>query len=144
MIVVEPVVAKEVLALVNLTSIEDAYKIPYEIIENLALIQDSYDGTIVVDQRKKIEEQNVSDEAKYIYATICLEYFTNEEEKGVLNKLFKESEERMREEEQKKYDPFKDSKKIEGAIENTSSLAVKKESLLEKIINKIKEILNIK
>ena len=141
MIKVEPIVAKEILALVNLTSIEDANKIPYEIIENLALIQDGYDKTVVVDTQKTIEEQEVSDEAKFIFATLCVEYMSSKDDKEYLNQVFTEAENIMREEEREKYDPFKNVKENENA---EKSIAIKKESLFEKIIKKIKEILNIK
>ena len=141
MIKVEPIVAKEILALVNLTSIEDANKIPYEIIENLALIQDGYDKTVVVDTQKTIEEQEVSDEAKFIFATLCVEYMSSKDDKEYLNRVFTEAENIMREEEREKYDPFKNVKENENA---EKSIAIKKESLFEKIIKKIKEILNIK
>ncbi len=135
---------------------------PNELIEKLPknilnMIKNKSDEKYVIqiDTNKKIQDNNISKKTKDILTVLKYNFWSNEEEKEKLKKIFYENEAREQEELSKKYDidkAFNDQKikteeveenkneVIEETINENAMLIEHKESFISKIINKIKNI----
>ena len=97
-----------------------------------------------LDHSKKIKEMNLKEKTKDILATIYMNYWCNSEQKEDYIRRLKQNEERFQENLREKYNPndiFKD-KKIETDKDTTNTVEIVeyKESIIKRIIRKIKNI----
>ncbi len=91
---------------------------------------------------RPLEEQNLKKETLSILAVLNYNYWCKDEKhKEELLKLYSENERKYQEELRKKYNPDNIFKKNiqKSKIENSVTLIKKKESILKKVINKIKK-----
>lgn len=148
---ISPLIAKEVLAMINNTSINLLDKIPYETLINLGNIASQSDEKVSINLEVPLEEQNVSDDAKVLYSYIFKEYMANDEDKEKLEEMIENAAKIQFEEEKEKYNPFKEIKmdeekpsgiKVEvleieeEKVENTSMSV--QESFFKRLFGKIK------
>lgn len=107
---------------------------------------DNYEKTII--PNKPLNEQNLKEETLSILAVLNYNYWCKDEthRKELLN-LYTENERKYQEELREKYNPdniFRNriQKKDENIINNEVAMTEYKESILKKIMNKIKGIFN--
>lgn len=136
---------KEVIEVLKYTKREDVNKIPkYRILLWKANMKKDYDFKI--NASKTLEEQNLSAEAKAIIANIFKKYWATDYQKERIAAKEKYDMEQIEKEKCKKYNPndiFKNRKQEvlkDENVNNTVAIAEYKESILKKVINKIKEI----
>lgn len=133
---------KEVIEVLKYTKREDVNKIPkYRILLWKTNMKKDYDFKI--DKNKSLEEQNLSSEARAIIANIFKRYWATDYERQRILEKEKYDLEQIEKEKYEKYNPddvFKNKnlKQKDNTIEN--SLIEKKETFIERIINKIKSI----
>jgi len=101
-----------------------------------------------LDYSKKLNEMNLKEETRGLLALMYESYWCPEEKKEELQKKFYENERKYEEELREKYNPdniFKEKQKsINDLKDNQTQLIEYKETILKRILNKIKKILNIK
>lgn len=99
-----------------------------------------------IDKTLPLEEQELLPTTKEILSILYKDYMCDEIDKIKLDQILNENERKYQEELRKKYDPdnlFKNKQKNAEYIENQqedTKIATYKESLLRKILNKIKLI----
>lgn len=112
---ISPLIAKEVLAMINNTSINLLDKIPYETLINLGNIASQTDERVSINLEVPFEEQNISDDAKVLYSYIFKEYMAEDEDKTQLEQLIEKAAKEQFEEDKKKFNPFKEFNTNEDA-----------------------------
>ena len=107
------------------------------------------------DHSKKLKELNLKEKTKDILATIYMNYWCDSQQKANYSNLLKQNEHNYQEELREKYNPdniFKKNNQTQDVMQDTTSNEVisdnvamveYKESVLKKIINKIKSIFHI-
>lgn len=109
----------------------------------------NFDSIPVIDKNKRIEEQNISEEARMLLTMIKLKYWCDyEEEKSEIIKILNENEKQYKEELIKKYNPdnlFKSKKNSseriqDNAVTETAIVNYKEKNLIRKLFNKIKHL----
>ena len=123
-------------------------KLPKKLIE-LIQKQSNDKYKINIDTSKSLLEQDFSKKTKDLIAVIKYNYWSTDEEKQQLKKIFYDNENKYQKEIREKYNPenlFKksSSKQEENVMQNKVALVEYKESIFKKFINKIKSIFNIK
>ena len=138
----------EVLGILKFISKEDYEKIPESKIE-LFKINSNKEYNFVYNPEKTLEEQNVSKRAKAIIGLLFRDYWATEVQREKI--LNKQKNDRLILEEEKKslYDVeniFKkrNSSNEEQVKEEVTEMTIYKESLLTKLLNKIKCLFKIK
>ncbi len=136
-------------------------KIPKKLIVTIAKNRDtSY--IFDYDLSKEINDQDIYEETKDFISALYLTYYCAPKEKEKLLNIMKDNAIREAKEQRKKYNPDKvfdsnfdktkevteeaegvDYKLNMGETQEVTAIAVKKESLIIRIINKIKELFNI-
>lgn len=133
----------EVLEIINSLSAEEYSKIPEEEIEFFERNKDE-NYSFTFDETKSLNEQDFSSEAKAIIVLLFQKYFATEEENERINNLLDENEKIHQEELREKYNPdnlFKKEEAIkEEIIEEKLPAEIKKESFIQRVINKIKNL----
>ena len=125
---------------------EDITKIPEEVILNVRNKMDK-DYVWKYDENKELSEQELEKDTIAILSYINLEYLLNEEQKKLMNEIYKNNEIKFQKELQEKYnlDNIFKNKKEEIVIENTNlPVEIKKESLLKRIVDFIKNLISKK
>ena len=128
-------------------------KLPKKLIE-LIKMQSNEQYNINIDPNKSLLEQNFSKKTKDLISVMKYNYWSTEEEKKQLEKIFYENEKQYQEELRKKYnmdDIFKRKESI-NKDENTTKnidvnnlpVEVKKENIFKRIFNRIMKIFNKK
>lgn len=118
-------------------------KLPKKLID-LIHSQSNEMYNIPIDVNKSLTEQNFSKKTKDIIAVLKYNYWSTEEEKAKLRNIFNENEKKYQEMLFEKYNPdnlFKKKNNNEETVENEENnlqMIEYKESLFERIINKIK------
>lgn len=104
-----------------------------------------------LDHTKKLQDMNLKEKTKDILAIIYQNYWCNETEKKAFQKKLKENQIKHDEEMREKYNPdnlFKESKQKfevqENRIEIQEAMLTYKESKWKKIVDKIKNVFQIK
>ncbi len=133
----------EILNILKKLKTEFIYKIPIEVIEylnNNSLIQnpDKYPG---FDENGEIK---VSNEAEEILIYLYLKYWSDEKERKELIEIYKNNEKELKE----KYDIQRifeqdNSNNIENKDSKNLSIVEKKDTIFNRILNKIKSFLHI-
>ena len=134
-------------------------KIPDKLIVTIANNRDtSY--VFDYDLSKDINDQDIYEETKDFISALYLTYYCAPKEKEKILNIMKENSLREEQELREKYDPSKvfesnqETKEVDSLDdgvdyklkmeeENTTAIAIKKEPLIVKIINKIKELLGL-
>ena len=93
----------------------------------------------VLDIKKDISEQ-ISEEALAFIAYLNLMYWCNEEEKEELIRIYSENDKKEEELKREKYNPDKLFENKTKRTHEENAMVIYKESLLSKIINKIKKL----
>ena len=123
---------------------EDKVKIPEEVILNIRNKMDK-DYVWKYDEQKELSEQGLSRDTIAILSYINLEYLLNEEQKNLMNEIYRNNEIKMQKEMQEKYNPdniFKNKQK-QIVVENTNlPVEIKKETFFKKLISFIKGLFN--
>ena len=138
---------KEVIEVLKYTKREDVNKIPKSRIL-LWRINMNKDYDFKIDTTKKLEEQNLSKEAKAIIANIFKKYWATDYQKERIEAKEKYDIEQMEKEKYQKYntdDIFKNRKQNiqqEEVASKTVSMVEYREPLFKRILNKIKNIFN--
>ena len=137
--------AVEVLEILKHTREEDVKKIPKKFIEFLEKNKSkTYIPTL--DYTKTISEMKLKSKTQALLGVIYLKYWANEEERLAFEKRVKENEIKYQEKLRQKYniDNLFNNKKTavypENIKEETQLQVLQKETLLQRIINKIKSI----
>ncbi len=136
----------EILEILKHIPMEDYNKIPKEKLE-LFEANANNDYTFNYDPNKTLQEQNVSKITQGIIILLFRDYWATEIQRNKI--IAKQNYDRMKLEEKKKkkYNPdnlFKSSKKCEEKLEGTTQMIEYKESIFQKIVNKIRLFLKIK
>lgn len=136
---------KEVLEILKYIQIEDYNKIPKTKIE-LFETYSNKDYVFKYNPRKNLNEQNVSKTAKAIIGLLFRDYWATETQKNKIIAKQKYDRQQIEIEKQKKYNSdniFRDKNtKYEKNIDNTVAMITYKESIFNKILNKIKSMFN--
>lgn len=128
-------------------------KLPKKLIE-LIKMQSNEQYNINIDPNKSLLEQNFSKKTKDLISVMKYNYWSTEEEKKQLEKIFYENEKKYQEELRKKYNMdniFKRKESI-NKDENTTKnidvnnlpVEVKKENIFKRVFNRIMKIFNKK
>lgn len=138
---------KEVLVILNVIPNEYYEKIPKEIILTLQQFQDKY-YEYELEFNKEFKEQNTSELSKAILANFYRDYWASEAEKSEIIEKERFQRIKLEDEKRKKYNPkdiFKTSNKKESEDEmnDNSLILTEKIGFFNKLIIKIKKILNI-
>lgn len=138
--------AVEVLDILEHTRKEEVEKVPKKFIE---FLKENASKTYIakLDHTKKIAEMELKPKTKAILGLIYLKCWEDEEGKKTFINRIKENEERFQKEIREKYDiekVLKNKQSViqqDGIVEKTElPVIVKKESFIQKIMNKIKGI----
>ena len=137
--------AVEVLDILKHTREEDVKKIPKKFIE---FLEENKSQTYIanLDYTKTISEMKLKSKTQALLGLIYLKYWANEEERVAFEKRVKENEIKYQEKLRQKYniDNLFNNKKTavypENIKEETQLQVLQKETLLQRIINKIKSI----
>ena len=134
---------KEVLEIFKYIPEEYIKKIPLEIIQAMKEKEDKkYE--FHYDINKEYDEQNLLIETKAILANIFRDYWATTEEKQKIKDIYNEEIRKIEELKREKYkyeDLFKNKdKKLNYEIQNTQLIEKRKESFIQKIVNKIKKL----
>ena len=136
---------KEVLEILKYIQIEDYNKIPKTKIE-LFETYSNKDYVFKYNPRKTLNEQNVSQTAKAIIGLLFRDYWATETQKNKIIAKQKYDRQQIEIEKQKKYNTdniFRNKNtKYEKSIDNTVAMITYKESIFNKILNKIKSMFN--
>ena len=136
---------KEVLEILKYIQIEDYNKIPKTKIE-LFETYSNKDYVFKYNPRKNLNEQNVSKTAKAIIGLLFRDYWATETQKNKIIAKQKYDRQQIEIEKQKKYNSdniFRNKNtKHEKNIDNTVAMITYKESIFNKILNKIKSMFN--
>ena len=129
----------EVLEILKHISQEDYNKIPKE---KIMLFQNNYNKeyNFTYDMNKTLDEQNVSKKAKTIIAILFRDYWATDTQR---EKIKSKEEYDRKIKEQEKYNPdniFKPKETINNYQSSNLPIEVKKENLIQKILNFIKNI----
>lgn len=131
----------EILKYVSKSSLE---KIPKENLEMYNLNKDR-NYNYEYNNNLEFEEQKISRLTRILIANIYIQYWASEEERKILNQRDKEELEQIEIEKRNTYNPdnlFANRRKINN-VEEKSLVIVKKKNIVERIIDKIKNILNL-
>lgn len=138
--------AVEVLDILEHTKKEDVNKIPKKFIE---FLENNKSKTYIsnLDHTKTIKEMNLKPKTQALLGLIYLKYWANEEEKIEFRKKAQVNEFNYQKELNEKYNPdnlFKNKNAVNieknETIQQSSLVEIKKETIMQKIINKIKEM----
>lgn len=139
--------AKEVLDILNHMETKDVDKIPKQFKEFLKK-NSSEEYIPKIDYTKSIEETKLKQKTYDLLGVIYLNYWADEEEKEIFLKKINENEKKYQEQLREKYNPDNIFKSRDNKTEevrtigptNEVALIEYKESLIKKIINKIRNI----
>ena len=123
---------------------EDIAKIPEEVILNIRNKMDK-DYVWKYDENKELSEQELEKDTIAILSYINLEYLLNEEQKKLMNEIYKNNEIKFQKELQEKYnsDNIFKNKKEEIVVENIDlPVEIKKETFFKKLITFIRNLFN--
>lgn len=137
--------AVEVLDILKHTNKEDVNKIPRKFIE---FLENNKSETYIadLDHTKTIKEMDLKPKTQALLGLIYLKYWADEEEKRDFKKRARENEIKYQEELRKKYNTdnlFKNKKEViidENIKQEMSLQTVQKETFIQRIITKIKQI----
>lgn len=134
----------EVLDILEHTKKEDVNKIPKKFIE---FLENNKSKTYIsnLDHTKTIKEMNLKPKTQALLGLIYLKYWANEEEKIEFRKKAQANEANYQKELNERYNTnnlFKNKNQVNieknGTTQQTSLVEIKKETIIQRLINKIK------
>lgn len=134
----------ELLVILNNMDIQYKQKVPKELIEFYEK-NSSKEYQFQLEKNIPLKRQNIRPKTLSLLAMLYLNYWCKDEiEKQALIKLFSENEEKYQDELKKKYDiDFGKHKRIKDKQGNTDRASIivseRKESILKRVINRIKD-----
>ena len=134
-------IAKEVVSILDYVDYELIKKIPIKFLDYLKNTAKDSSKKVDIDLNKSLLEQNISEESKDLIALIYYNYFADENEKSQISKIWVNNEREYQKNLEENYDLnsiFKNN--LEKEYNKELPLVIKKEGLLNKIINFIKKI----
>lgn len=134
-------IAKEVVSILDYVDYELIKKIPIKFLDYLKNTAKDSNKNVNIDLNKSLLEQNISEESKDLIALIYYNYFADENEKSQISKIWVNNEKIYQKNLEENYDLnsiFKNN--LEKEYNKELPLVIKKEGLLNKIINFIKKI----
>ena len=133
--------AKEVISVLNYFDYDLIRRIPKKFLDYLKDKAKDSNKKVDIDINKSLLEQNISEESKDLIALIYYNYFADENEKSQISKIWVNNEKIYQKNLEENYDLnsiFKNN--LEKEYNKELPLVIKKEGLLNKIINFIKKI----
>lgn len=133
---------KELYTVIQILSQEEKNKIPDSLIENIKNNMD-IDYDFIIDQSKSILEQNLMPQTQALIIRIYQKYLSPEEEKEKWEKYNQICYKKDEEEKRNLYSPddiFKPKQQNINIPIQTQLIPVKKETFIQKIFNKLKQI----
>lgn len=139
-------IAKETVDILKYFDSNFVSKIPVKFLNILKGLAKHSNIIVNIDKEKKLKDQNISEETKDLISLIYYDYVATEEEKDEIIKIWSKNESLYQENLNKRYSQENLFKKnnvndSEQEISNLPSI-IQKESLIQKIINFLKKILN--
>ncbi len=121
-------------------------KLPRKFVE---FLKDNQDTSYIpkLDYTKKLQDCNISKETKGLLGIMYLKYWSQEEQKKEYLQILEDNQKKYLAEIKEKYNPdnlFKNCKKCEENLEENTQMIEYKETILKKIVRKIKLFLKIK
>lgn len=140
---------KEVLSILAFCDEEIIKKIPTQVMRKLMEIAADSEESYYIEKNKKLCEQYITEESKDLISLIFYSYIADENEKKELLDAWNKNEDVYQEKLREKYNPDNIFEKRrttynEQAITNELAVVEYKETLINKIINKIKKLFKIK
>lgn len=140
---------KEVLSILAFCDEELIKKIPTQVMRKLVEIAADSEESYYIEKNKKLCEQYITEESKDLISLIFYSYIADENEKKELLDAWNKNEDVYQEKLREKYNPDNIFEKRrttynEQAITNELAVVEYKETLINKIINKIKKLFKIK
>lgn len=120
-------------------------KLPKKLID-LIKKQSNEKFNIYIDTNKSLLDQNFSNKTKDLIAVIKYNYWSTDEERKQLKNIFYENENKYQEELLEKYNPndiFKKREqrvKVTNPIDSNTQIALYKENIFTKFLNKLKNL----
>lgn len=142
-------ICKEVLSILAFCDEELIKKIPTQVMRKLMEIAADSEESYYIEKNKKLCEQYITEESKDLISLIFYSYIADENEKKELLDAWNKNEDVYQEKLREKYNPDNIFEKRrttynEQAITNELAVVEYKETLINKIINKIKKLFKIK
>ena len=142
-------ICKEVLSILAFCDEELIKKIPTQVMRKLVEIAADSEESYYIEKNKKLCEQYITEESKDLISLIFYSYIADENEKKELLDAWNKNEDVYQEKLREKYNPDNIFEKRrttynEQAITNELAVVEYKETLINKIINKIKKLFKIK
>lgn len=137
-------VAKETIELLNYFDSKFISKISTKFLHFLEELAQSSTINVTIDKKKKLKDQNVSEECKSLISLIYYDYIANEEEKKKIEKIWSDNELVYQQKLRERYNPndiFKKKRQNYEEIiekEELQLIEYKKESFWSKLLNGIK------
>lgn len=127
----------EVVTILNNLADEEYSKIPKQEIEFYKNNMDK-EYKYTLDPEKSLSEQNISIEANAILVAIFRDYFASEKQKETLNKILVDNQKKTEKEKEQKYNPYNIFSKTNEENKTDTAMVEYKESILKRILGKIK------
>lgn len=127
----------EVVTILNNLADEEYSKIPKQEIEFYKNNMDK-EYKYTLDPEKSLSEQNISIEANAILVAIFRDYFASEKQKETLNKILVDNQKKAEKEKEQKYNPYNIFSKTNEENKTDTAMVEYKESILKRILGKIK------
>lgn len=127
----------EVVTILNNLADEEYSKIPKQEIEFYKNNMDK-EYKYTLDPEKSLSEQNISIEANAILVVIFRDYFASEKQKETLNKILVDNQKKAEKEKEQKYNPYNIFSKTNEENKTDTAMVEYKESILKRILGKIK------
>ena len=136
----------EVYTILNQLDENDLNKIPDDIL--FFIKANASEDIDYIDENKSLDEIKISKEAEDMLALLTYYYLCDNNERVEINRVMDKNEKKYQEELRQKYNPdniFSNEQSFYEDKNNTSNIeisevVIKKESFINKIINKLKEI----
>ena len=137
-------IAKETLAILKFFSKSFISKIPKHTIDELEQLSKNSNIIINIDKNKSLREQHILSGTKDMIALIYYSYIASESEKEEIEKIWNKNENSYQEKmKQHNLDNIFRKKTTTNEQQNNAMIEYKKETVFQKIINKIKKLLRV-
>lgn len=143
-------IAKETISVLDYFNQEFLAKIPKHFLKDLQELAKDSKIVVNIDKNKKLENQPISEDSKDLIGLIYYSYIASDDEKAEIERAWDENELKFQNELKKKYNVdnlFENRNKSNYNFDenkNNIELIEYKENIFQKVINKIKKLVNKK
>lgn len=143
-------IAKETISILEYFNPEFLDKIPKHFLKDLQELAKDSKIVVNIDKNKKLENQPISEDSKDLIGLIYYSYIASDDEKAEIERAWDENELKFQNELKKKYNVdnlFENRNKSNYNFDenkNNIELIEYKENIFQKVINKIKKLVNKK